>query len=61
MGSYYYLYGRKCPYCDKKMREITFFDNECDENGAEQGFSTARCEHCENKFRIDMGFTLDKL
>jgi len=61
MGSYYFLYNRKCPYCDKKVDEVIFFTNECDENGELQGFGTSRCEYCKKKFRIDMEFKISKL
>ena len=43
------------------MDETIYFDNECDEDGHEQGFGTSRCEHCKKKFRIDVKFELSKL
>lgn len=60
MGSYYYLYDKKCPYCGQKLNEVIYFDNACDKNGHEQGFDTGKCEHCGKEFRIDMDFVLGK-
>ena len=61
MGSYYYLYNRKCPHCNKVIGEIIHPSNNYDENGQEQGFSTNWCEHCKKDIRIDMVFELSKL
>lgn len=61
MGSYYYLYGRECPYCNVKQDEIMFFDNACDANGEYQGFDTHTCDKCKKKFKIYMDFVLDIL
>ena len=61
MGSYYSFYDKECPYCGKVCDELTFAENDYDEDGELRGYSTSRCEHCGGLIRIDMEFTFSKL
>lgn len=61
MGSYYYLYNKKCPYCGKTMSETIFAENSYDKDGEYQGFDMSRCAHCKKEFRMDMDITFSKL
>lgn len=60
MGSYYYLWDRKCPWCKKKNSEMIFATNSYDKDGHDRDFDTCRCEHCGKIIRIDMKFVLSK-
>lgn len=60
MGSYYYLYNKKCPHCGEENDEIIFAANSYDKDGNDRGFDTDRCDKCGETIRIDMEFVLSK-
>jgi len=60
MGSYYYLYDRKCPWCNKENGEMIFATSFYDKDGNDREFDTCHCEYCEKEIRIDMEFVLNK-
>lgn len=62
MGSYYYLYNRKCPHCGKTIEEIIYGTYLEDYNAKDEWMGNHHeCEHCGKRFSIDMKFILRKI
>ena len=53
MGSHWYLYNRKCPYCGKVVNEIIFAENSY--------YKSDMSKDCDRSIKVRMEFTFSKL